>query len=154
MSLHQECKVLMEQISQCKARFSYLAAEHVQPVSGETVSYSRAKLRIIDDLSSLSDKVRETQKNMLTIVESLNQDATSTMLKQSSFRDGRDLPQELLQQTLLEMSLLDRLLQLDASDQDSVVTILTCFLYLPCITNIQEMEALGATIFRENFAPR
>ena len=142
MSLHQECKVLVEQIGQLKSRASYLTPEHVSRISGGAVSYSRAKLRIFDDTSSHAERVREMQRDMLAAVDSLNEAVANSVLKHDSCHDSRSFTKELLEQTLLEMSLLDHLLQLDASDQDSLVTILTCFIYLPCISNLEEMDAL------------
>ena len=142
MSLHQECKVLIEQIGQCKSRLSYLSPEHINPLSGVAVSYSRAKLRIFDDILSFADRAKEMQRDMLAAVDSLNEAKASTVLESDFHRDKRSVTKNLLEQTLLEMSLLDRLLQLDASDQDSVVTIITCFVYMPCISSLEELEYL------------
>ena len=128
--LHRECKELVEQVAKCKSRLSYLSSEHADSLMSGVITFAPAKIRIMDDLSSLTNKAKDKQAEMLKTVEAM---------KASEDQDSCSPPfgglfKELLKQTELESLLLDKLLRVGTADEDSVVTILCCFTYLPCVS--------------------
>ena len=136
---HEECRRIMERLGKSKSKLSYLHSDGVQKATQLTsISSSRIQVRVLDEMEEDLTALTSLQNNMMASLLRM-EDALKAIPAAGVFsvcpRLLSGVVEQLRQQTQLESSLKDRLFSLEASDQDSLLTLLACFSYTPYVNN-------------------
>lgn len=135
LKLQKECKTTMETIGKAKAKLSYTTSATLESTM-PTISSSRVQLCIYDEINELMEHLQRLQERMVHCLEEMERvtttDQASLLIDVSLLRSVHE---KLMQQTTLEKALAAKIVDLDVKDQDSLVTMLACFTYLPCVSS-------------------
>jgi hypothetical protein len=140
----KECRRVMESMSNLKSKLTFLdASTNTTESAMDGLSSSRLAVRVLDDINDSFNTIASHQDKMLSYIATIRKevlDNKNTMPIDHTFFVR--LADEIEQQTLLEMNLRDRLMGVSPSDRDAMLTMLTCFAYLPCISNLKHITAV------------
>ncbi len=128
----------VQHISNVRSKFSYLTNEKLESSVGSSVSASRLNFLLNEELEQHAEKLSRYQNEMKSTLETLTglvsaveRDNTANLQVDVSFI--REVISELAQQTLLEMTIAEKISSYDDSSisSDMLVTMLACFNYPP-----------------------